>query len=596
MLRTIVVLLAITSYGANSEPRVVLEHGISVNDGVDPSGWARHNRASASETINLIFMLRHDAANLKAFEETLFAVSTPGNPRYGKHLSREEVARQLPPTEGAKEGVLALLEEHSVRDFHVSRTGDMIEANITVATAEVMFSTELHHFVHEGMALDVVRASKAYSLSSSLADKLYLVGNLAQLPALIKTQVKQLPEVHDEAKLGAWPQDCGACSQAKWTTPAVLTQAYELGDIPNKQNATIAMAEFQGVFWDQQDLTAFQQNCNLDYKVTVARQVGPNQQKTCKTPIIGQQTCTESLLDVEYIKAVVGDMPLTSVSNLQYSLLNWAKQIDNMDDLPPIHSVSYGNDEVQQTSTSFMDSCNAQFMKLGAQGVSILFASGDQGTYGRTGPGLFGMGKFNPDFPASSPYITAVGGTDFAISGHIGAEKTWSDGGGGFSDHFKIPSYQADAVASYLKAARSAGNLPSSSLFTSTGRAYPDVAALAGVQNPYCVAVDSGLGIGSALVGVGGTSAACPVVAGVFARLNAQRADKNLPPMGFLNPFIYQNGDAFNDVKLGMNQGMGKTGFTALKGWDPATGFGTPNFPKLSKAAMKAAGVDVVVV
>merc|ERR1712179_10359 len=99
-------------------------------------------------------------------------------------------------------------------------------------------------------------------------------------------------------------------------------------------------------------------------------------------------------------------------------------------------------------------------------------------------------------------------------------------------------------------------------------------------------------GIGSALVGVGGTSAACPVVAGVFARLNAQRADKNLPPMGFLNPSIYQNGDAFNDVKLGMNRGMGKVGFTALKGWDPATGFGTPNFPKLSKAALKAAGVD----
>merc|ERR1711948_68673 len=95
-------------------------------------------------------------------------------------------------------------------------------------------------------------------------------------------------------------------------------------------------------------------------------------------------------------------------------------------------------------------------------------------------------------------------------------------------------------------------------------------------------------GIGSALVGVGGTSAACPVVAGVFARLNAQRADKNLPPMGFLNPFI--------DVKLGMNQGMGKVGFTALKGWDPATGFGTPNFPKLSKAALKAAGVDTTVV
>jgi hypothetical protein len=76
----------------------------------------------------------------------------------------------------------------------------------------------------------------------------------------------------------------------------------------------------------------------------------------------------------------------------------------------------------------------------------------------------------------------------------------------------------------------------------------------------------------------------------VFARLNAERAASGKPPLGFLNPFIYQNGDAFNDVKLGMNQGAGKIGFSASEGWDAATGFGTPNFPKLSKAAMKAVG------
>ena len=71
------------------------------------------------------------------------------------------------------------------------------------------------------------------------------------------------------------------------------------------------------------------------------------------------------------------------------------------------------------------------FQKLGAMGLSVLFASGDQGVLGREGRGT----TYHPDFPASSPYITAVGGTDFATDS-IGEEAVWPSGGGGFSDHF----------------------------------------------------------------------------------------------------------------------------------------------------------------
>jgi len=141
--------------------------------------------------------------------------------------------------------------------------------------------------------------------------------------------------------------------------------------------------------------------------------------------------------------------------------------------------------------------------------------------------------------------------------------------------------------------------LPTASHFNSTGRGYPDVAALAGDQNPYCYA--STLYINSSFSGGSGTSASCPVVAGLFARLNALRAGSGKPPLGFLNPFIYKNPGAFNDVSLGTNPGdFGKEGFAAIKGWDAATGFGTPNFPKLKVAAMAAmdsqmAAAEVVV-
>merc|ERR1711920_853047 len=125
--------------------------------------------------------------------------------------------------------------------------------------------------------------------------------------------------------------------------------------------------------------------------------------------------------------------------------------------------------------------------------------------------------------------------------------------------------------------------------FNRTGRGYPDIAAMAGQQNPYCVGA-SLTGITKSMVGVAGTSAACPVAAGLFARLNAARAAQGKPNMGFLNPFIYQNPDAFKDVTLGSVTGaVGVKGFSAMKGWDAATGMGTPNFPKLMDAAMAAA-------
>ena len=67
-------------------------------------------------------------------------------------------------------------------------------------------------------------------------------------------------------------------------------------------------------------------------------------------------------------------------------------------------------------------------MMNGARGLSVLFASGDQGVWGRTGHSETIPG-FHPDFPAGSPYITAVGGTQFATTSVLGDETTWADGG-----------------------------------------------------------------------------------------------------------------------------------------------------------------------
>lgn len=548
--------------------------------------WTVGRRATEGDVITPIFMLRHEKAKLAALEETLYAVSTPGNPQYGKYLTREEVAVQLPPVEGAQESILMWLREHSV-EGSMSPSGDMITATIPVATAEKMFETQFHHFKHNTrVGLTVIRAMSAYSLPSSIASNVYIVGDVVELPSFRSANVVDLPTEEPSVD---WPQQCGStCSSS--VTPAVLKAAYNLGEFPSTQKTTMAVSEFQGVSYDDSDNAHFQKVCALKTNISVAQTIGSNGGWKCRVPLVGTELCAEALLDIQYIKAVAGDIPLTDISNSQYSLPSWASQVDALDPPVLVHSVSYGNDEVQQSGPAYMDAANAQFMKLGAQGISVLFASGDQGVYGRTGYGP--GGRFHPDFPAGSPYITAVGGTDFLVKSTIGAEKAWSQGGGGFSDHFAQPSYQKSAVAGYMTAAKS--TLPPANVWNQTGRGYPDVSALGGMQNPYCISIST-IGF-SSMMGIAGTSASCPVVAGIISRLNAVRTASGKPPMGFLNPFIYQNPQAFNDVKDGKNNADGPHGFTAVGGWDPATGFGTPNFEKLQVAAMKAVSEESTIV
>lgn len=75
--------------------------------------------------------------------------------------------------------------------------------------------------------------------------------------------------------------------------------------------------------------------------------------------------------------------------------------------------------------------------------------------------------RYCAGFPASSPYVTSVGGTDFVVRSEIGPEAAWLGSGGGFSDVFPIPPYQAAAVAAYK--AKAGPNLPPASRWNNTG-------------------------------------------------------------------------------------------------------------------------------
>lgn len=501
--------------------------------------WFAARPAVQSDVVTPIFMLKHDPATLARLEDLFWAVSTPGNSQYGKHITNADLAKDFAPSPAATKDVLAWLDAAGVSKRHVrvSAARDMIEAPMSVAVAEQLFQTTFTVFHHPRRAdLKLVRATAPHSLPAEIAAHVAVVGDIVALPRVQQRLSREQDATNaTTAVADDWPMDCDKgtglfhkCGSKvdPFVTIGVLTQRYSLGEQQTTAAGSMSVAEFQGVMYDNKDFRTFEAMCGIpNGTISVARQIGNDAPAKCEIPIVGG-SCVEALLDIEYIKAVAGSVPLTDIYSSGYSLLNWAMQLGSMDDPPLINSVSYGNDERQQTSVAFMNSVNVQFQKLGVKGLSVLFASGDQGVWGRSGQ----LTKaFNPDFPAGSPYVTAVGGTDFATKSVIGDEKAWSSGGGGFSNTFGIPAYQANFVANFKSQSTS---LPPQSYWNNTGRGYPDVAALGGMGNPYCV-VSAG-----AAAGVAGTSAACPVAAAVFAKLNELRLAAKKAPLGFLNPFI----------------------------------------------------------
>ncbi len=232
---------------------------------------------------------------------------------------------------------------------------------------------------------------------------------------------------------------------------------------------------------------------------------------------------------------------------------------------PSVISISWGGPESSWTAQSMTAFDNA-FQDAATLGITVCVASGDDGSSDGVNDG-----GAHVNFPASSPHVLACGGTSLrANGGAIVSETVWNDGaqggasGGGVSTQFPEPAWQAGFSAA----------LTTGGSVKLTGRGVPDIAGDADPETGYKVRVD-----GTDTV-IGGTSAVAPLWAGLIARINATRG----APVGFINPLLYANPGALNDITSG-NNGT----FAAASGWDATTGLGSPNGAALAKLLGSAA-------
>ncbi|XP_053934882.1 tripeptidyl-peptidase 1 [Cuculus canorus] len=538
-----------------------------------PDGWSHAGRVPADHSVELTLALRQ--RGIARLHRLIRTVSDPGSPQYGRFLTLEELRRLIQPSPGAVAAVEKWLRSSGVEECRSVTTRDFLQCRMAASVAERLLpGAEFHRYAQGGRS--VVRSPRPYGVPEDIAPHIDFVGGLHRFPAERKVVSRAWAKKEAE-----WERSKGARAAFHLgVTPSILRKRYNMTaeDVGQLANNSQACAQFLEQYFHQADVAEFMElfGSSFRHRSSVDRVVGP--QGRGKAGL-------EASLDVEYIMSTGANISTWVFSNAgrhesQEPFLEWLLVLSNTSAVPWVHSVSYGDAE-DSLSRAYVERLNVEFMKAAARGLTVLFASGDDGSGCRREPG--GNHTFRPSFPASSPYVTTVGGTSFRNPFLVTEEVTDYISGGGFSNVFSMPDYQAAAVQQFL---RSAPALPPESYFNRGGRAYPDLAAL---SDNYWVVSNR-----VPLPWVSGTSASTPVVAGMVALINDRRLRRGLAPLGFLNPALYGlrrrgHRDAIYDVTRGchvscLDGAVQGRGFCAGPAWDPVTGWGTPNFPRLLEA------------
>lgn len=342
-------------------------------------------------------------------------------------------------------------------------------------------------------------------------------------------------------------------SQSTSYTPPQVAKMYSF-PASSGANQTIALIELGGGF-DSSDLQSYWQKLGLNKVSVTAVPVDGADNNPTGDP---NGPDGEVVLDIEVAGGVApeANIGVYFAPNTDQGFLNGIiAAIHDAVRKPSVISISWGSAESEWTPQA-MNAFNAAFHDAALLGISVCVAAGDNGSSdGETDGGV------HVDFPASSPWVLACGGTKLLGSnGKIKSETVWNDGadggatGGGVSSHFSKPKYQANI------------NVPKpTGTVNSDGRGVPDVAGVADPDTGFDILVDGQEGM------VGGTSAVAPLWGGLIALLN-QQLGRNL---GWFHPALYgtiaQN-KALHDITSGNNGA-----YKAAKGWDPCTGLGSPN-------------------
>lgn len=573
-----------------------------------PQGWTRTHRARDSDRVTLrVGLIPETPGELEA---ALLEISDPFHERFRQHLSPGQVDALVRPANRTLESVHSWLISEGVDRIQYSRAFDWITLpDLPVRTIERLLQAEYHIYKRDG---DRILRTEAWSLPAHLSDLVDIVHpstsfvtrgeivsqltprgvvkgdlNPSSAAADLSVDIEHVDNI-DPANPPADLTPETACNTSA-VTPLCLRTLYGTLDYKaqSSENNSMALVNYWGEFNNRSDARLYLESYRPDavsgadtfsiHEISGA----VNQQSPATASQLKEGLGREGGLDAQVMLGIGHPTPLITYStggelppylpddalpeNTNEPYLTWLQYVLAQSTLPNVVSTSYADTEYTVPPSYAKRVCNG-FAQLGARGVTVIFGAGDWGVGNpEQCHAADGSPRFVARFPDSCPWGTSVAATR-DINPQIVAynDRNGFVSGGGFSEYFPRPAYQGEEVDSYLT---SLGDRYDG-LYNRKGRAYPDVAAMGyrilTIWNGTSRAFD-------------GTSASAPIFGAVVALVNDALLAAGKPVLGFLNPWLYAGGHrAFRDVTHGSTKGCDTEGFPAMKGWDSASGFGTP--------------------
>ena len=354
------------------------------------SDLLRSDRVHGASVHEVVFVIRQ--RNMEELTGILNDVSDPESPNYGQHLSREKVTNMTSNPE-SRDAILSYLSSIGSKVKSVTRGGDFIIAEAPVAVWEEQFKAEfftLQQTLPSGRTHEVVRAD-AYSIPSELHKHVESVLNILEIPngERASSRNKFAPLINTNL-----------------VTPSKIRKFYNMSTSRGSFQSTQAVFAAIEENFSPSDLKAFQANQNLEFQTATSIGGHTGDALCVSTP----STCGEANLDMQYIMGTSPGSP-TIFWYTDFGFTAWLVDVSQASQVPLVLSISYGQEERFVTKAT-LDAFNTIAMKLSLMGVTIFVASGDDGANSRKVRGLkSSLCGYQPDFPSTSPYLTAVGAT-----------------------------------------------------------------------------------------------------------------------------------------------------------------------------------------
>lgn len=476
--------------------------------------------------------------NKTALEAYVKEINTPSSSKYGESLTPAEFASTYGATSAQVTAVTNYLKSAGFTNIVVEANNLLISADGTVAQASKAFNTQIDSFNQFGQSLygNKFTAQVPKSISSDVTAVLGL-NNIGQMRPTIKLRSQVAVPAYN---VSYNPQD--------------FWKIYGASSVPEASNATIAIMAEGDLTQVLKDLRTAEAKFGLPQVPYTVVPVGIKSSDTS-----GED---EWDLDTQYSTGMAGtvhhlyiyDTTSLTDSDLALEISRWATE-----DWAKAASASLGECEFFPFLDGSMIVDDNSFLEGAAQGQTFFASTGDTGSFCPAGAGENGVPAGAPfvNYPASSQYVVAVGGTTLlADSGDVyDKEIAWYAGGGGISQFEYCPFWQSAAGVTACE---------------DGDKGIPDVAMDADPYSGANVYVDGAVEI------VGGTSLSSPLALGTWARMFSSKWN-----LGFAAPHFYGLYDGattpgsyphggFHDISVGAN-GL----YTALPGWDYTTGLGS---------------------